>query len=140
MNINKIIALKICETQIASDAGKYKWIINLSKHKSSQRGCKHMKYTVKPLLCKELIEIIQHNKTKFNYYVEFAPDQNGYDSILVYIDFKIDETRYQISFHNPYDKAGCLIKYIGTGRKTRWNKKIGGSYNACNALIKYYDL
>lgn len=69
-----------------------------------------------------------------NYWVELRPDQNGFPSVVVLFDVKVDGTRRQISFHTPYGKAQKLLPYVGKGRPTRWNGIIGGSRDDAKAL------
>jgi len=95
-NVEAMIALCIIRAQKSSDYGKGINRISLSKKLS--RPCR-MGYGFKEDDILEAIRLIRRNKTQFNYWVEFAPDQNGVNSILVYFDFKIDDKRYQVSFH-----------------------------------------
>lgn len=69
-----------------------------------------------------------------NYWVEIRPDQNGFPSVVVLFDVKVDGIRRQISFHTPYGKAQKLLPYVGKGRPTRWNGIIGGSRDDAKAL------
>lgn len=137
-SVEAMIALRIIQAQASSDAGK--GLNRLSLEPDKARPCEVLKYSfkVKPIL--EAIKLIRTNKTHFNYWVEESPDQNGYDSIIVYFDFKINGSRYQVSFHNPLNTSGELKKYISTGRKTRWNKNLGGSFDACQELQRYYSI
>ena len=128
------IALCIIRAQKSSDAGKGIDRISLSKKYS--RPCR-MGYGFKEADILEAIRLIRRNKTQFNYWVEFAPDQNGVNSIVVYFDFKIENKRYQVSFHNH----GCkeLDNYVNTGRKTHWHKTVS-SYYSCTKLQEYYQI
>lgn len=96
-NVEARIALCIIRAQKSSDAGKGIDRISLSKKLS--RPCM-IGYGFKEADIVEAIRLIRRNKTQFNYWAEFAPDQNGVNSIVVYFDFKIDDERYQVSFHN----------------------------------------
>ena len=133
-NVEARIALCIIRAQKSSDAGKGIDRISLSKKLS--RPCM-MGYGFKEADIVEAIRLIRRNKTQFNYWVEFAPDQNGVNSIVVYFDFKIDDKRYQVSFHNH----GCkeLGAYVNTGRKTHWHKTVS-SYYSCTKLQEYYQI
>ena len=128
------IALCIIRAQKSSDAGK--GIDRISLSKKNSRPCR-MGYAFKETPILEAIKLIRNNKTQFNYWVERKPDQNGILSIIVYFDFKIDETRYQVSFHNH----GCkeLTRYVNTGRKTYWHKKFSSFYS-CTKLQEYYQI
>ena len=136
---NFIFIIKaICKAQIASDAGK--GIYELS--------CKNDKHAVNTAyLSKEnyilpaLGVLTKSKTTNINYWCEETGDQNGYPSIIVYFDIKINNERKQVSFHTPLNKASeGLLKYISTGRKTRWDKKIGGSRDTCRQLIEEFNL
>ena len=97
-------------------------------------------YDAKEEFILKSINLIRKNKTHFNYWVTKDSDQNGYPSYISYFDFKINGKRYQVSFHTPNNLGKKLQKYVSTGRKTRWDRNIGGSVMACQALIKYYNL
>ena len=86
---------------------------------------------------KKAVNLIRSTKTNYRYWVEKAPDQNGNMSFIIYFDFKLDGERYQISFHS-FNKS--WESYLSSGRKTRWDKRIGGSAYAAKMLIDYYDL
>lgn len=135
-DVNKFIALAIVSAQIASDAGKRIHILDIKNKYAQYTG-----YDSKVHFQIRALEMIRTSKkTKFNYYVVRSADQNGYDSILVYFDFKIDGKRRQVSFHNPTSCSGKLRKYIGSGRVTRWNKDKNSSRDSCQELIDYYGL
>lgn len=77
------------------------------------------------------------------YYVEKTPDQNGFSSILVTFDISVDNKRYQISFHNPYERTSKFLRHkIGSGRKTHWvgnhSKSALNSSDAAIELVKYF--
>ena len=134
-NVEAIIALRIIEAQIASDSGKGLKRLNVAKQYS--RSYKHLGYALKGNPIVEALKLIRANKTRFNYWCCEAPDQNGNDSIIVYFDFKLNDTRYQVSFHNHGVKE--LRNYINTGRKTHWFKQIN-SLESCKALQRFYDI
>ena len=138
-NKNFIFVIKaICKAQIASDAGK--GIYELS--------CKNDKHAINTAYLSKENYILQalgvltkSKNTNINYWCEETGDQNGYPSIIVYFDIKINNERKQVSFHTPLNKASeGLLKYISTGRKTRWDKKIGGSQDTCRQLIEEFNL
>ena len=134
-NVEARIALCIIRAQKSSDAGKGIDRISLSKKLS--RPCM-MGYGFKEADVLEAIRLIRRNKTRFNYWAEFAPDQNGVNSIVVYFDFKVDDKRYQVSFHN-HNYGNELESYVNTGRKTHWHKKFSSFYS-CTKLQEYYQI
>lgn len=129
------IALCIIRAQKSSDTGK--GINRISLSKKNSRPCM-LGYGFKETPILEAIRLIRRNKTRFNYWVERKPDQNGILSILVYFDFKIDETRYQVSFHN-HNCSNELESYVNTGRKTHWHKTYSSFYS-CTKLQEYYQI
>ena len=140
-DINKMIAKAIIKAQVASDAGKGDfWAV-----KAGWRVRRHpvdAKYTCKPKYILDALRMIRASKnTIFSYYVEYCEDQNGFDSYLVYFEWKLDGWRFQCSFHTPYDLAPKELRDLdGSGRKTRWNRLVGGSQKACQALVDYFQL
>jgi len=141
-DINKKIAELIIKAQLASDYGKYNCYTNLSLRMKPhfKRTPEHMRYDIKTNLIADAIRLANSTKSDFVYWVTKTPDQNGYASILVYFTFKYNGKRYQISFHNPYDRAKVLLPYIGKGMPMRWNKNTDGSRRACCVLAKMYNL
>ena len=138
MTKNKVearIALCIIRAQKSSDYGK--GINRISLSNKSSRPCR-MGYGFKEADILEAIRLIRRNKTQFNYWVEVAPDQNDVTSILVYFDFKINEKRFQVSFHN-HNCSNELESYVNTGRKTHWHKNTS-SYYSCIKLQEYYQI
>lgn len=99
-----------------------------------------MGYGLKQALIIRALRMIDTNPLMgISYWVEYAPDQNGFNSVLVYFEWKEDNRRFQVSFHNPARKAGELFKWVGKGRQTHWNHKMGGSREACDYLnAKYF--
>lgn len=140
-DIDRMIAKAVIKAQIASDAGKGNyWSIDASK-----RVCRHplnTAYGCKPGYILNAVRMIRSSENSmFSYYIEYCPDQNGFDSILVYFEWKIEGRRYQCSFHTPYNRAPKELKNMaGSGRKTRWNRITGGSQDACQALSCYFQL
>ena len=132
-NVEYMIALNIIKAQIASDAGKGLYRLNLK----NTDGYKKLGYQLKETAIVTAIKLIRTNKTEFNYWVQEAPDQNNNNSIIVYFDFKLNGTRYQVSFHNHGVKE--LRDYLNTGRKTHWRKAIN-SLESCKALKNYYNM
>ena len=140
-NINKIIAIKLCQAQISSDAGKGLYRLDLSENKNSERFAVYHGYAAKERYIEDALKLISKNKTDYNFWVEVGPDQNGYNSYVVYFEFKLGGERYQISFHNPIRMRNqCIKRFVNKGRKTRWNKSTGSSVMSCQRLIEYYQL
>ena len=119
--------------QIASDSGKH-ILSNEFERIINHEKAEILGYSAKPYYILKAIQLLNKSKNiGINYYIEYGLDQNSYTSIIVYFDIKsgiIDgvNERHQISFHNPYDTCPYeLKKMAGSGRKTRWTKKIGES-------------
>ena len=138
-NKNFIFVIKaICKAQIASDAGKGIYALTCKNDKNAVNTA----YLSKENYILQALGVLTKSKiTNINYWCEKAGDQNGYPSIIVYFDIKINNERKQVSFHTPLNRAsGNLLKYVSTGRKTRWDKKIGGSQDTCRQLIEEFNL
>ena len=138
-NKNFIFVIKaICKAQIASDAGKGIYKLTCKKDKNAVNTA----YLSKENYILQALGVLTKNKvTNINYWCEKAGDQNGCPSIIVYFDIKINNKRKQVSFHTPLNRASeNLLKYVSTGRKTRWDKKIGGSQDTCRQLIEEFNL
>jgi hypothetical protein len=90
------------------------------------------------------IALIRSNdQDMFRYYVSGkTPDQNGFGSVIVYFDVKLEGKRRQVSFHTPWNQVeGTILeRLIGSGRKTRWDKNVGGSSDTCYDLAEYFHL
>lgn len=138
-NKNFIFVIKaICKAQIASDAGKGVHTLTCKNDKNAVNTA----YLSKENYILQALGVLTKSKiTNINYWCELTGDQNGYPSILVYFDIKINNKRKQVSFHTPLNRASdALFRYVSTGRKTRWDKKIGGSQDACRQLIEEFNL
>ena len=135
-NINKSIAKCLIYAQIASDGGKRIFRLQ-TKDEDMSRHIYIVGYPTKDGYIKKAVDLIRSTKTNYHYWVEKAPDQNGNMSFIIYFDFKLDGERYQISFHS-FNKS--WESYLSSGRKTRWDKRKGGSAYAAKMLIDYYDL
>lgn len=140
-DINMLIAKAICQAQIASDAGKRQYTISPMKNRADASATRY-KYRVKEDFILSALRMIKSShRSLFSYYCVEEADQNGYPSVIVYFDCKLPGGRCQVSFHTPLNKASNeLVKLCGSGRKTRWNKEIGGSRVACQAMIDYFGL
>lgn len=129
------MARYICLAQVASDAGK--WIFDIGMEGS--RNAEHWGYDIKvDYIAKAIRTINKNNRCGLNYWVEYDLDQNGHCSIVVYFDIKLEDRRLQISFHTPLWKGDKLEPFVGSGRKTRWNKKTNGSREAVKFLIEKF--
>ena len=138
-NKNFIFVIKaICKAQIASDAGKGIYKLTCKKDKNAVNTA----YKSKENYILQALGVLTKSKiTNINYWCEKTGDQNGYPSIIVYFDIKINNKRKQVSFHTPLKRASeTLLKYVSTGRKTRWDKKIGDSRDVCRQLIEEFNL
>ena len=132
------IARLICLAEAASNSGKGFSV--LAFRRTSSEKANEYAYAAKPKYIRKAINLINSNpKLGWNYWVEKTSDQNGYDSVIVYFDYKINSKRIQVSFHNPLGSAGDLIPFIGKGRKTRWNKKLTCTA-ACKMIIGHFNL
>jgi hypothetical protein len=133
------IARAIVMAQMSSDAGKK---IYWDDRTPVQSAGGQLKYRIKlPEIIRALRMIDNAKSTAWRYYVESTPDQNGYPSVLVYFEMKCaDGRRVQISFHNPANQSQALARWIGKGRKTRWNRQIGGSRADARLLVELFEL
>lgn len=154
MTINKMerrILVLVLAAQGSSEMGKGNWDDTYSLTSGDSRHKARNGYASKIDCEVSAIELINlynslkcrkgiNRELKVNYYVEGAPDQNGWPSYIVYFDFKYRGMRYQVSFHNPEElvEGSKLIRYVGKGRKTRWNRRIGGSADDIADLCRAY--
>lgn len=123
----------IIMAQIASDAGKGIHAIFLPGGNNPGRTG----YQSKEFYELRALKMIDSTpRCGINYWVEFTPDQNGFESVLVYFDIKVNGKRYQVSFHNPGHQTMELWGYVNRGRKTRWTHEIYGSRYACEELAR----
>lgn len=175
---DKETALFIIAAQIASDMGKHKrglpaWKYfemdeeELQKYGSDEiavtlealskgdpelinkvEGAIKFDYQIKDLLVSLAVTKASHSK-KFHYHISFEPDQNGYDSIVTYFEFKdSDGNIRQVSFHTfEYDRngeetrGGGLLKLMKNRARDvymKWDKKKGGSRESCKELLKAF--
>lgn len=135
------VARAIVMAQMSSDAGKGKVWRDPIPVKS--RVVPNFGYAFKePMIVRALMLIDSQKESVWHYYVEQTPDQNGFLSVLVYFETKDPVTgkRLQVSFHNPFWKCQYLPNWVGKGRKTRWNKRVGGSREDCDRIITIFNL
>lgn len=137
MNYNRKIAAAIIAAQSASNTGKDKPCVETNRTHTN-RSAGFLKYDIKVDYILRAINLINGAKTLFNYYVVKSPDQNGYSSIITYFTFRIDNVKYQVSFHTPLNLAGALMPHVGKGLRMRWDRK--NSNYACEMLAQAYNL
>ena len=144
LKAEKQIAKAICLAQSASDAGK--GIFRL--HIEGDTEAKYLGYSTKDYWILRAIKIIEHSpRGNFSYFVKEAPDQNGYDSFIIYFNWKVGEKAYQASFHTPFNRADDkIVARADKGVKTHWVGKgkprnsFIDSYKAVKSLIKTFNL
>ena len=140
--VDRQIARAIVMAQLSSDSGKgFHWEDGTPTPANS-RAANDLGYTLKlPEIIRAIRMINSVKETVWRYYVEQAPDQNGHDSYIVYFETK-DESgnRIQISFHNPAWKSQELACWAGKGRKTRWNRCVGGSRDDAKRIVELFNL
>lgn len=115
----KVIIKNIILAQVASDAGK--GIYELYKKtppslKKEVKTAEHFKYRRKDVYIQNAIKIINTTpRCGINYWCIKALDQNGYPSVITYFDIKVNEQRYQVSFHSPYNKTLLSDRVLKVG-------------------------
>lgn len=145
----RYIALQIIGAQASSDYGK--WNDFLACILSDMPELKHVglyttlgyrakvSFIINAINSINCINRMTHGHSVFSYYVVAEEDQNGYDSILVYFEFDVYGRHEQVSFHTPKGRAGSdLLRWIGKGRPTTWNRVRGGSRIAAERLLRRY--
>lgn len=144
-DLNKMIARAIIAAQLCSDGGKYDVFLleEIQSNTTSDfwQKCWNKEYDQKLFWIARAIQMINCSKSGFRYHLVKTGDQNGYPSILVYFEFKLDGVRHQVSFHTPMGqevekRIHFDLKKIPSGRKTRWDHK--SSRLAALELYKYY--
>lgn len=136
----RYIAKMVVLAQDASDAGKGMGILNM---KMSDRFTQYTGYYAKNKYISLALKRISTCKPcGWNFYVNKEDDQNGYPSVLTYFQYKDEDgNRYDICFHTPLSQAeNSFAEFIGKGRKTHWNGKIGGARRDCQKLVELFDL
>ena len=137
-SIEKEIARNVVLAQVASDSGKN---IEDSVEVKGSRGARDLGYGLKVNYIMTAIKLIRKNKTQFSYWVESAPDQNGYGSVIVYFEFQLWGEILQVSFHTPESLVPReMWRLVNTGRPTVWNGVIGGSRTCCEKLKEVFEL
>lgn len=137
-NFDRKIAEAIVYAQMASDAGKHKYDLHTEKGNKA-RHTKYAGYSFKDGYIFSAIQMINGTKNcGFRYYITAQPDQNGYNSFVIYFTFKVDGKRKQVSFHS-FNKKLWKDK-VGDGMITHWDRQIGGSVKSCQSLINFYKI
>ena len=132
------IAEAIILAQVASDGGKWdpytlNSISTIYLYKRAKTAY-YRGYAVKAQYVVNAIRGINKSKdSMFRYNIQFAKDQNGYDSILVYFEWKQYGRRKQVSFHIvPREWTREMILLVShCTRHTEWNRVRGGSQEDC---------
>lgn len=136
------IARLVCLAQDASDSGKFESVLNFRN--TDNTTARERGYSVKTTYIMKAVKLINSNpRCGWNYYVSGqTPDQNNYDSVIVYFEYKGDGNhRYQISFHTPWSLVPPSMEtHMTKGRNTRWNHRSGSSRYNCQRLINMFDL
>lgn len=137
-SIEKEIARNVVLAQVASDSGKK---LEATVEIKGSRGAKDLGYGLKVNYIMTAIKLIRKNKTQFSYWVESAPDQNGYGSVIVYFEFQLWGEILQVSFHTPESLVPReMWRLVNTGHPTQWNGIIGGSRECCEKLKEVFEL
>lgn len=144
MDLDKRIARAIIAAQLCSDGGKrdrrlLTKIIRFTADDIFWKTQWNKGYSRKTFWLNRAIQMIDCSKEQdYHYWVENNPDQNGYPSTIVYFDFKLDGRRHQVSFHTPANQVIGVLERNKSGRKTRWDKQIGGSRESTYLLFQKY--
>lgn len=134
-DVRKQIIRFICLAQIASDAGKGIYELEMSSKMADTAAWR--KYAIKDKMIFEAIKIINNSRRcGINYHIVSGKDQNGHDSYIIYFDVKVEGERRQVSFHSFNKKLWS--PRVNTGRKTVWDEK-SSRYN-CKKFIEEYAL
>lgn len=138
----KAIMRQLVLAQVASDSAKGKFAESYEKFQgfaTLKNSSKIWNYKIKDEAIIKALSLI--DKTPYcgvNYYVVRALDQNGCPSNIIYFTFKIDEKRYQISFHNFRSVVRKNYAEPKKGLPCHWEGGIGGSREAAIKLIEKY--
>ena len=133
------IARLVVLAQDASDAGKDMDILQTT---TSKRYSQHGGYLAKNKYIQLALKRISTSKPcGWNFYVHEESDQNGYPSVLTYFQYRENGNRYDICFHTPARQAKeDFGEFIGKGRRTHWNGRIGGARRDCQRLVELFNL
>ena len=118
-NVDELIAIELVRAQIASDSGKgIHFLPDDFAGWEARTG-----YARKEQHILNAIRLIASNRTRYLFWCEEAPDQNGYPSIITYFSYRGENGRMQISFHSPQRGDNPLRGWIGKGTRMHWNRK-----------------
>lgn len=133
MKEKKKIARDIVLAQVASDAGKNIFHTELNQlEMPSIWEAENEGYANKDkYILRALDRISKNPNTGF----KFSVKELGFDRYIVYFSFKINEKKYQVSFHS-FERS--LLRFAINSAGTRWDKK--SSRDACVALAHAYNL
>lgn len=129
MNKDKKVAELILRTQNASDGGKHIQFFPDCK-KAVRDNCAG--YGQKDSLILAAIKLIRGSDNScFRYAVVI--DRQRIARYIVYFETRIDDVKYQVSFHSFDTRLG---RYICNSRYARWDKK--SSRDSAVTIYKYY--
>lgn len=134
------IARLVVLAQDASDSGKNMCMLNMHM---SNRYTQYAGYDAKnKYIALALKRISSCKPCGWNFYTNKEGDQNGYPSVLTYFQYSDEHgNRYDICFHTPlYQAENSFAEFIGKGRRTHWNGKIGGARRDCQKLVELFNL
>lgn len=125
--LNEACARYLILTQVASDGGKY--IDDIIDILPGSIGAYHRGYKAKDEYLSKFLSLVTKvgPASGFHFYVT----DGGITPHLVYIWFRLNGRKRQVSFHS-YDNALLKYKAYHHGRyKTRWDRIHDGSREAC---------
>ena len=125
--LNEACARYLILTQVASDGGKY--IDDIIDILPGPIGAYHRGYKAKDEYLSKFLSLVTKvgPASGFHFYVT----DGGITPHLVYIWFRLNGRKRQVSFHS-YDNALLKYKAYHHGRyKTRWDRLHDGSREAC---------
>jgi len=125
--LNEACARYLILTQVASDGGKY--IDDIIDILPGSIGAYHRGYKAKDEYLFKFLSLVTKvgPASGFHFYVT----DGGITPHLVYIWFRLNGRKRQVSFHS-YDNALLKYKAYHHGRyKTRWDRLHDGSREAC---------
>lgn len=143
----KKVCRQICLAQLASDEAKGNHYGGLDYRNNALKSYfiplnRNECYDEKDKHILNAITIIDNNSPfGINYYLIHDKDQHGYPCYIIYFELKIKGWKLQISFHSFSKNLGKRLnnkKTLQKGRKTKWNKEIGGSRENCQMIINHF--
>jgi hypothetical protein len=118
------------EAQLYSDAAKGIFVLG-NKDTLAKLTSRELYYR-KSAAIMAALSYASHHRKEAGFFVEKKPDQNGYDSFVVY--FELDGK--QLSFHCPNREAKrlAIAKYVKASHSIEWDGKLGGSRDAAKSF------